>query len=70
MSVKLNFKSWFKGTEENRTMFCCVITQRVLVIPYHRFGITYWSHLQGSRIQKESWEAKAKEITNHTGGMY
>jgi hypothetical protein len=26
-----------------------VITQRILVIPYRRFGTTYWSHLQGSR---------------------
>jgi len=29
-----------------------VITQRVVVILYRRFGTTYRSHLQGSRIQK------------------
>jgi len=30
-----------------------IITQPVVVIPYRRFGTTYWSHLQGSRIPKE-----------------
>ena len=30
-----------------------VITQRVLVIRYRRFGTTSRPHLQGSRIQKE-----------------
>jgi hypothetical protein len=30
------------------------IAQRVAVIPYRRFGTTYRSHLQGSRIQ-EYW---------------
>jgi len=29
-----------------------VITQRVVVISYRRFSITYRSHFQGSRIQK------------------
>ena len=29
------------------------ITQRVVVIPYRRFGTTSRSHLQGSRIQEE-----------------
>jgi len=28
------------------------ITQRVLVIPFRRFGPTYRSHLRGSRIQE------------------
>jgi len=28
-----------------------VITQQVVVIYYRRFGTTYQSHLQGSRIQ-------------------
>jgi len=44
--------------------------QRILILPYHCFGITYWSHLQGSRIQKEMWEAKVKEKTNHIVGKY
>jgi len=35
-----------------RTAFFWAITQRVVVIPYRRFGITYRSHLQGSRIHK------------------
>jgi hypothetical protein len=30
-----------------------VVTQQAVVIPYHRFGTTYWFHLEGSRIQKE-----------------
>ena len=48
--------------------FCCqvyelwAITQRVLVISYRRFGTTYLSHLQGSRITdsriKDSWPLK------------
>jgi len=28
------------------------ITQRVVTIPYRRFGTTYWLHLQGPRIQE------------------
>jgi len=36
-----------------RTELCSfwIITQRVVVIPYRRFGTTYWSHLQESIIQ-------------------
>jgi hypothetical protein len=30
-----------------RTAFFWVVMQRVLVIPYRRFGTTYQSHLQG-----------------------
>ena len=37
-----------------RTVPICVIMQQVIVIPYRCFGTTYWSHLQGPRIQKES----------------
>jgi len=37
-----------------RTALLWVITQRRVVIPYWRFGIAYRSHLQGTRIQKES----------------
>ena len=39
-----------------RTALFRVITQRVVVIPYRRFGITYLSRLQGSWIHIESWE--------------
>ena len=35
----------------------CVATQRVVVIPYWRFGTTYRSHLQGSRIRTDSCPA-------------
>ena len=31
----------------------CVTTQPVAVIPYRRFGTTYRSHLQYSRIQEQ-----------------
>jgi hypothetical protein len=37
----------------NNTTVFWVITQRVEVISYRRFGKTYRSHLQGSRIRKE-----------------
>ena len=37
-----------------KTVLFSVITQRVAVISYWCFGTTYHSHLQGSRIQKES----------------
>jgi len=34
-----------------RTALLLVITQRIVVISYRRFGTTYRSHLQGPRIQ-------------------
>ena len=37
------------GSKQMRTAPFWVITQRVVVIPYRRFGTTYLSHLQGSR---------------------
>jgi len=37
-----------------RSAFSWVITQQVVVISHGLFGTTYWSHLPGSRIQKES----------------
>jgi len=37
-----------------RTALFWVITQRELVISYRRFGTTYRSHNQGSRIQKKA----------------
>jgi len=33
-----------------RTVHFWAITQRVVVVPYRRFGTTHWSHIQGSRI--------------------
>jgi len=35
-----------------KTAFFWVITQRVVVISYRRFGTTYQSHPQGSRIRE------------------
>jgi len=37
-----------------RTAISFIVTQRVVVIPYRRFGRTYRSHLQRPRIRKES----------------
>jgi hypothetical protein len=34
------------------------ITQRVLVIPYRRFGTTYLCHLRGSRIQERNSKSR------------
>jgi len=41
-----------------RTALLWVITQRVVVIPYRRFGTAYRSQLQGSRIQKRHAQFK------------
>jgi len=38
-----------------RTALFWVITQRVVVISYRRFGTTYRYHPQGSRNQKKSF---------------
>jgi len=47
-----------------RTVDFWVITQRVVVISYRRFGVTYRSHPQGSRIQriKNSWTLRMGPI--------
>jgi hypothetical protein len=37
-----------------KTAFFWAITQRLVLIPYRRFGVTYRSHLQGSRNQLDS----------------
>jgi len=37
-----------------KTALFRAITQRVVVIPYWRFGTTYWSHLQGLGIDRLS----------------
>jgi len=52
--------AWFQAspTKQMRTAFFCIISQRVMVISYWRFRTTYRSHLQGSRIRKESWLSK------------
>jgi hypothetical protein len=39
-----------------------------MVISYRRFGTTYWSHLQGSRIQKESWLSQYGVYVGRSGG--
>jgi len=41
----------FKQVEQKRTALFWVITQRVKVISYGRFGTTYRPRPQGSRIQ-------------------
>ena len=41
------------GNKQSRAWLFWVITQRVVVIPYRRFGTTYRSHLRGSRIQDD-----------------
>jgi len=44
------------------------ITQRVVVIPYRCFRTTYWSHLQGSRIQDDfPTSGRDVELSPHTG---
>jgi hypothetical protein len=51
--LKLNGKHqlppWFEASaaKQTRTVLSWVITQRVMVIPYQRFGTTYGSHLYG-----------------------
>jgi len=40
----------FEACSLIRTALCWVITQRVVVISYRRFGTTYRSHFEGSRI--------------------
>ena len=47
---------WYRtsAAKYKRTALFWVFTQRVMVIPYRRFGTTYRSHLEGSRIQEEA----------------
>ena len=47
-----------------RTALLCVIIQRIVVISYRRFGTTYRSYLQGSRIQniKHNEEASLESV--------
>jgi hypothetical protein len=45
-----------------RTALFWVVTQRTVVISYRRFGTTYRSRLQGSRI-KETWSPNAYLLT-------
>jgi N-glycosylase/DNA lyase len=40
--------------KQMRTVFFWDIIQREVVIPHQRFETIYWSHLQGSRIQKRN----------------
>jgi hypothetical protein len=48
-----NLKIWLETWKEMRTALFRVITQRVLIISYRRFGTTCRSHTKGSRIQKK-----------------
>jgi hypothetical protein len=41
------------GADPLLTLLFWVVTQRVVVIPYRRFGTTYRSHLQFSRIPED-----------------
>jgi hypothetical protein len=47
--------AWFQASaaKQIRTAFFWVITRRVAVVPYGGLRITYWSHLQGSRLTLE-----------------
>ena len=60
-SYQINDKSLqFEATQEKRTALFRVITQRVVVTPFRRFGTTYQSHLQGPRNQKKKrWEGES-----------
>jgi len=40
---------------KKRTVLFRVIAQKVVLIPYRRFGTSYRSHLQEPRIQKRLW---------------
>jgi hypothetical protein len=46
----------------------CTLLGSELVISYRRFGTTYRSHLQGSRIQKESWLSQYRVYIGKSGG--
>ena len=54
-----------------RTALYWAITQRLVVIPHRRFGTTYPSHLQGSRIQESNYQHERSclllwaETSNH-----
>jgi hypothetical protein len=47
--------AWFQASAAMlmRSAFFCDITRRRVVILYRRFGTTYRSHLQGSRVREE-----------------
>jgi hypothetical protein len=50
-------RAWFQASAAKymKTALFWVITQRVVVISYRRFGTTYWSHLQGSKSQEKEF---------------
>jgi hypothetical protein len=45
-----------------RTAFFWVITRRVVVISYRRFGITYRSHPRSSRIRKKAFRPQTDYV--------
>jgi hypothetical protein len=58
--------AWFQASAAKwvRTALFWVITQRVVAISYRRFGTTYRSHLQRSRIQNP------QERSSHEASRY
>jgi hypothetical protein len=52
MEWEFLFSNTSKLSENMSTALFWVVRQRVVVIPYGRFGRIYLSHLQGSRIKK------------------
>jgi hypothetical protein len=51
-----------EATQEKRTALFWVIMQRVVVTSYQRFGTTYRSHLQGSRIKFKKKDGKDRAV--------
>jgi len=45
-----------------RSAFFWDFTQHIIVIPYLRFGITYWSHFQVS-CRSRTWPSTARSLT-------
>jgi hypothetical protein len=52
MKVTYKISDFRREVDENCNLIA--FTQRTVAIPYRRFGTTYRSHLQGSRIKQES----------------
>jgi len=51
-----------------RTALFWVITQRVVVVSYQRFGTTYLAHLHGSRIKENlSLEYETGRLSRNVG---
>jgi len=59
---------WFQASEAKkmRTALFWVITQRIVVIPYRRFGITYVSHLQRRKFRPIGWPETTVRSCHYT----